>query len=167
MTQTEVLVGVTGGIAAYKTAALVSKLAQADFGVTVIQTKASTEFVGSVTFAALTGRPVAQQMFDDQGFPLGAHIELAELHRLAHGAASDLLTTTYLCFRGPVLIAPAMNDRMWEQPSVQRNVSQLESDGVKVIPPGEGWLSCRQRGAGRMAEPEEIFAAIQKASTAS
>jgi phosphopantothenoylcysteine decarboxylase/phosphopantothenate--cysteine ligase len=174
MSQTEVLVGVTGGIAAFKTAALVSKLVQADFAVTVIQTKASTEFVGPATFAALTGRPVAGQMFDEQRYPLGAHIELAQraallcvapasadfLARIANGAASDLLATTYLCFRGPVLVAPAMNDRMWEQPAVQRNIQQLERDGVSIIPPGEGWLSCRQRGAGRMAEPVEILAKI-------
>lgn len=175
MSQKEVLVGVTGGIAAYKTAALVSKLVQADFGVSVIQTKAAAEFVGAATFAALTGRPVAREMFDDQQFPLGAHIQLAQradvlcvapasadfLSRIANGAASDLLATAYLCFRGPVLVAPAMNDRMWEQGSVQRNLKTLESDGVKIIPPGEGWLSCRQQGAGRMAEPEDIFATIQ------
>jgi phosphopantothenoylcysteine decarboxylase len=176
MSQTEILVGVTGGIAAFKTAALVSKLVQSDFAVTVIQTKASTEFVGAATFSALTGRPVACENFDDGRFPLGAHIELAQraallcvapasadfLSRIATGAARDLLSTTYLCFRGPVLVAPAMNDRMWQQPAVQRNVKQLQADGVTVISPAEGWLSCRQEGTGRMVEPADILAKISE-----
>lgn len=176
MSQVEILVGVTGGIAAFKTAALVSKLVQAGHGVNVIQTDASMKFVGAATFAALTGRPVAHKLFDEAHFPLGAHIELAQqahlmcvapasadfLARAANGFANDLLSTTYLCFRGPVLMAPAMNDRMWERDSVQRNVVRLKSDGVIFIEPTEGWLSCRQQGTGRMAEPEAIITALQK-----
>jgi phosphopantothenoylcysteine decarboxylase/phosphopantothenate--cysteine ligase len=171
----ELIVGVTGGIAAYKTAALVSQLVQAGAGVTVIMTAASERFIGAATFAALTGRPPARELFDESYFPLGAHITLAEraellvvapasadfLAKAAHGLADDLLSTLYLAFRGPVIVAPAMNTAMWESKAVQRNVSQLRADGVHFIAPGSGWLSCRQSGAGRMAEPDQIVEAIR------
>ena len=173
MGSAEITIGVTGGVAAFKVAALVSKLAQADYGVTTVMTTAACRFVGESTFAALTGRAVVKELFDP-AFPLGAHIEIARrsdllciapatadsLAKMAHGIADDLLATLYLCFEGPVLVAPAMNSEMWAKPSVQRNVAQLREDGVHIIPPGEGWLSCRQQGAGRMAEPEQIQAAI-------
>jgi len=172
----EIVVGVTGGIAAYKTAALVSQLVQAGAGVTVVMTAAAERFIGPATFAALTGRPVARQVFDSAQFPLGAHIELAErselllvapasadfLAKAAQGQADDLLSTLYLAFSGRVLVAPAMNTAMWEQPAVQRNVAQLRADGVQMIDPESGWLSCRQVGAGRMAAPERIFASVQE-----
>jgi phosphopantothenoylcysteine decarboxylase len=170
----ELVVGVTGGIAAYKTAALVSQLVQAGAHVTAVMTRDAKEFVGPATFAALTGRPVADRVFDDAHFPLGAHIELARkakllviapataniLAKAASGLADDLLSTLYLAFTGPVVFAPAMNSEMWEKAAVQRNVSQLRADGVHFVDPEEGWLSCRTRGAGRMASPEKIFAAI-------
>jgi phosphopantothenoylcysteine decarboxylase len=170
----EVVVGVTGGIAAYKTATLVSRLAQAGAGVTVVMTAAATRFVGPATFAALTGRPVRTDLFASSLEPLGGHIELAEkadllcvapatanfLAKAAQGIADDLLSTLYLVVRCPVLLAPAMNAAMWEKPPVQRNVRQLREDGVELIGPAEGWLACRAIGAGRMAEPEAIFAAI-------
>jgi phosphopantothenoylcysteine decarboxylase len=169
----EVVLAVTGGIAAYKSAMLASKLVQSGVGVTAVLTEAATAFVGEATFAALTGRPVARRVFDPT-YPLGAHIELAQraqllivapatadfLAKAAHAMADDLLSTLYLCFTGPVLFAPAMNSEMWGKPAVQRNVAQLRSDGVKFVDPGEGWLSCRQSGAGRMAEPDAILAAI-------
>ena len=172
----EIVVGVTGGIAAYKTAALVSQLVQAGAGVTVVMTAAAEHFIGPATFAALTGRPVARSVFDDRQHPLGAHIELAEraellliapasadlLAKAAQGHADDLLSTLYLAFSGRVLVAPAMNTAMWEQPAVQRNVAQLRADGVHVIDPESGWLSCRQVGAGRMAAPEKIFAIVEE-----
>jgi phosphopantothenoylcysteine decarboxylase len=172
----EIVVGVTGGIAAYKTAALVSQLVQAGAGVTVVMTAAAEQFIGPATFAALTGRPVARRVFDNAQFPLGAHIELAErselllvapasadfLAKAAQGHADDLLSTLYLAFSGRVLVAPAMNTAMWEQPAVQRNVAQLRADGVQMIDPESGWLSCRQVGAGRMAAPEKIFAIVQE-----
>lgn len=170
----EMVIGVTGGIAAYKTAFLVSKLAQSGAGVSVAMTSAAKQFVGVATFAALSGRQVSDSVFSES-HPLGAHIELAKnaellcvapatadfLGKAALGLADDLLSTLYLCFEGPVLVAPAMNRQMWEQPSVQRNVEQLRKDGVTIIQPGEGWLSCREQGAGRMAEPQEIQAAIE------
>jgi len=166
----EILIGVTGGIAAYKTAALVSQLVQDGGQVTVVLTEAAKKFVGAATFEALSGRPVASEMFQGQRYPLGAHIELAEqgellcvapasadfLAKAALGLADDLLSTLYLSFSGPVLMAPAMNSAMWAKPSVQRNVEQLASDGVRFLEPGAGWLSCRKEGSGRMAEPEEI-----------
>lgn len=172
----ELLIGVTGGVAAYKTAALVSQLVQAGANVQVVMTPAAEQFIGIATFAALTGRPVARHVFDDTHYPLGAHIELAAraelfciapatadfLAKAAQGHADDLLSTLYLCFAGPVLFAPAMNCDMWEKAAVQRNVRQLQADGVRMVGPEEGWLSCRRRGAGRMASPETIAAAIQE-----
>lgn len=173
MSAREIIVGVSGGIAAYKTADLVSKLAQAGDSVTVVMTESAQKFVGRATFAALSGKPVATQLFDP-AFPLGAHIEIARrselfcvapatadfLAKTAQGYADDLLSTLYLCFEGPVWFAPAMNVEMWNKPSVQRNVEQLKSDGVKMIGPGEGWLSCRVKGVGRMSEVPEIIEAI-------
>jgi phosphopantothenoylcysteine decarboxylase/phosphopantothenate--cysteine ligase len=171
----ELIIGVTGGIAAYKTAYLVSRLVQAGAGVTVVMTEAATRFVGPVTFAALTGRTVCTSVFDHVEFPVAAHIQVAEqadllcvapatanfLAKAAQGIADDLLSTLYLSFAGPVLVAPAMNCEMWNKPSVQRNVRQLQADGVEIIGPGEGWLSCRTRGPGRMVEPDVIYAAIE------
>lgn len=170
----ELLIGVTGGIAVYKTAALVSQLVQAGANVTVVMTAAAKQFVGPVTFAALTGRPVADDLFADRQ-SLGAHIELAEqaelfcvapvtanfLAKAAHGLADDLLSTLYLSFSGTVLLAPAMNTAMWNKPAVQRNVAQLRADGAHFVGPAAGWLSCRKSGVGRMAAPEEIFEQIQ------
>jgi phosphopantothenoylcysteine decarboxylase/phosphopantothenate--cysteine ligase len=175
----EIIVGVTGGIAAYKTAALVSQLVQSGANATVVLTADAKQFVGAATFAALTGRPVAERMFDDAYFPLGAHIELARkakllvvapatanfLAKAANGMADDLLSTLYLAFTGPVLLAPAMNTEMWEKAAVQRNISTLREDGIKFVGPEEGWLSCRTRGAGRMAAPEQIFSEIDSILT--
>jgi phosphopantothenoylcysteine decarboxylase/phosphopantothenate--cysteine ligase len=169
----ELLLGVTGGIAAYKTAALASQLVQAGAGVTVVMTEAAQRFVGKATFAALTGRPVYTDAFDE-AHPFGPHIDLAQraellcvapatadfLAKAAHGLADDLLSTLLLSFTGPVLLAPAMNTQMWEKPAVQRNLAQLRADGVKFIGPEAGWLSCRTVGVGRMAAPEVIFEAI-------
>ena len=171
----EIVIGVSGGIAAYKTAALVSLLVQRGAGVSVVMTKAATKFVGPATFEALSGRPVALRGFGDAKYPLGAHIEVAErgellcvapatanfLGRAALGLADDLLSTLYLAFEGPVLMAPAMNNEMWAKAAVQRNVATLVSDGIEMLGPEEGWLSCRRKGAGRMASPETIFAAIE------
>lgn len=173
----EVLIGVTGGVAAYKTAAAVSRLVQGGVGVTVVMTEAAERFVGPATFRALTGRPVYCEVFDPAEMPLGPHIELARradllcvapatanfLAKAAHGLADDLLSTLALSFHGPHLYAPAMNTEMWEKPSVQRNIRTLQEDGVQIIGPGAGWLSCRVKGQGRMAEAEEIVAAIEQA----
>lgn len=173
----EIVLGVSGGIAAYKAAALASLLVQEGFGVTAVLTRNARRFVGAATFAALTGRPVAWRSFDPAAFPLGAHIELAAradlvvvapatadlLAKAAAGAADDLLGTLLLCAECPVLMAPAMNAAMWSKPAVQRNVERLAADDVTIIQPGSGWLSCRQRGPGRMAEPEHIVREIRAA----
>ena len=171
----EIIVGVSGGIAACKTAALVSDLVQSGIGVSVVMTRAATKFVGPATFRALTGRRVYTRVFDSQEFPLGPHIELARQARLlcvapasanfmaqaAHGLASDLLSTLLLSFTGRVVVAPAMNTEMWNKAAVQRNLQQLRADGLQIVDPKEGWLSCRQQGLGRMAEPEEIAEVVR------
>jgi phosphopantothenoylcysteine decarboxylase/phosphopantothenate--cysteine ligase len=171
----ELIIGVSGGIAAYKSAALVSSLVQKGHGVTVVMSRAARKFVGPATFRALTGRPVVSDAFD-RHYPLGAHIELADraklfcvapasadlLAKAACGLADDLLSTLLLSFAGPVVFAPAMNSSMWEKPSVQRNIVTLRADGFHFVDPGEGWQSCRRSGVGRMAEPVEIEAAIER-----
>lgn len=169
----EIVVGVTGGIAAYKTAALVSDLVQGGLGVTVVMTRSARKFVGPATFRALTGRGVCTDIFDRR-YPLGAHIELARQSQLlciapatadlmakaAHGIADDLLSTLLLSCKGPIVMAPAMNTEMWENQAVQRNLHQLQEDGVTIVGPQEGWLSCRDKGMGRMSEPADIKTAI-------
>jgi phosphopantothenoylcysteine decarboxylase/phosphopantothenate--cysteine ligase len=169
----ELIIGVSGGIAAYKTAALVSSLVQHGHGVSVVMTRAARKFIGPATFRALTGRPVAIDSFDPH-FPLGAHIAFADradlfciapasadiLAKAAHGLADDLLSTLLLSFEGPIVFAPAMNSAMWEKPSVRRNIATLRGDGCHFVDPGEGWQSCRRQGKGRMAEPAEIETAI-------
>ncbi len=169
----ELLIGVTGGIAAYKTAALVSQLVQAGAGVTVLMTRSAQKLVGPKTYEALSGRPVYTRVFGRGSHP---HIELAAraellcvapataniLAKASWGLADDLLSTVLLSFDGPVLMAPAMNALMWQKPAVQRNVAQLRADGITLIGPEEGYLSCGMTGPGRMAEPEAIFRAIEK-----
>ena len=171
----EILLGVTGGIAAYKAAILASKLVQAGVGVSVIMTRSATKLVGPRTFEALTGRPVRTEVFD--ATKIHAHIELARdaellciapataniLGKMACGIADDLLSTVYLSFHGPVVVAPAMNCEMWEKKAVQRNVTQLQSDGVLFVGPESGRLSCGEVGMGRMPEPEQIIQVIQLA----
>jgi phosphopantothenoylcysteine decarboxylase/phosphopantothenate--cysteine ligase len=168
-----IVVAVTGGIAAYKSAAMVSRLVQGGRQVRVVMTASAEKFVGRSTFRALTGKPVVTDLYDP-AFSLGAHIELARdsdllcvvpatanfLSKAANGIADDLLSTLYLCFTGPVLIAPAMNVEMWNHVATERNVKQLREDKMHFVEPQEGWLSCRTKGVGRMAEPETIIAAI-------
>ncbi len=175
MPSIDIIIAVTGGVAAFKAASLTSALVQKDYSVQAVMTESAQRFLGPATLMALTGRPVATELFDPS-MPLGAHIELARdskvlcvapatanfLCNAANGQADDLLSTLYLCFTGPVIVAPAMNVEMWNQPSVQRNVEQLRSDGVHFVDPQEGWLSCRQKGMGRMADPETIVAAIEE-----
>ncbi len=169
-----ILVGVGGGVAAFKTAALVSQLAQRGYEVQVAMTSAATKFIGAATFTALSARPVAVDIFQQDRWPLGPHIELAEgidlyciapatadlLAKLAHGHADCLVSALYLQVQSKVLLAPAMSNAMWAKPSVQRNVQQLAEDGANFVGPDSGWLSCRQSGSGRMAEPLEIASRI-------
>ena len=169
--QREILIGVTGGIAAYKAADLVSKLTQAGAQVTVAMTTAATQFIGPTTFEALTGRPVYLDLFKPIEHYRGEHIGLAKraeiyviapatadfIAKLAQGHADDLVSTLALTVTCPVVIAPAMNTEMWKKPAVQRNLKQVQDDGVHVLQPGAGWLSCGQVGPGRMSEPTEIL----------
>lgn len=167
------LLAVGGGIAAYKSAILCSRLAQAGHEVQTMISHGAEQFLGAATLAALSGRPVLKETFD-QRHPLGAHIEAAEgvdlmivapatanlLAKFASGIADDLITTTYLQNVAPVLIAPAMSDPMWKKPAVQRNVDRLRQDGCRFIGPDSGWLSCRVKGEGRMSEPDQIFQCV-------
>lgn len=172
----ELLLAVTGGIAAYKSADLCSKLVQGGVAVTVVLTEAAEQFIGGTTFEALTGRPVYRDLFQPREHYRGEHIGLAQranlmvvapatanaLAQFAQGLAGDLVSTLALTVTCPILVAPAMNCEMWAKPAVQRNVTQLRQDGYHFAEPGSGWLSCGQVGAGRMAEPAEILALIQQ-----
>jgi phosphopantothenoylcysteine decarboxylase/phosphopantothenate--cysteine ligase len=171
MTGYEVVVGVCGGIAAYKTAALVSALVQRGAGVSIAMTAAATKFVGPLTFEALTARQVFTSPWESTAYFDPQHIRLTEgadlmviapataniIGKVAHGLADDLVSTMVMSAACPVLLAPAMNTRMWENPIVQQNVKSLASRGYLLVQPGEGWLACRTIGAGRMAEPDEIL----------
>jgi len=172
----EILLGVAGGIAAYKTADLTSKLVQSGASVSVVLTQAAEKFIGATTFEALTGRPVHRHLFSPSEHYQGEHIGLARraellvvapatadyLAKVAHGMADDLLSTLALTVTCPILLAPAMNREMWQKPSVQRNIVTLRQDGVQFAEPGSGWLSCGVVGPGRMAESAEILATIQQ-----
>ncbi len=170
----EVLVCVCGGIAAYKTAALVSMLVQRGGRVTVAMTRAARRFVGRTTFEALSGRPVATSLWRGGGsvphIALGQSADLIVvapataniLGKLAGGIADDLVSTLLLGAEAPVLLAPAMNARMWRHPAVQRNVAFLRDAGYAFTGPEEGWQACRAVGPGRMAEPQTICAQILK-----
>jgi phosphopantothenoylcysteine decarboxylase len=169
-----ILLAIGGGIAAYKSAILCSRLAQRHYQVRVAMTRSGSQFIGPPTLAALSGRPVALDSFDPQ-HPLGSHIELAEqldlmivapttanlLAKFAAGQADDLVSTLYLQVSCPVLLAPAMSAPMWSKPAVQRNVKQLLADGCHFIGPESGWLSCRVVGEGRMSEPDQIVQAVE------
>lgn len=174
LTGYEVVVCVCGGIAAYKTAALVSELVQQGCGVTVVMTRNARRFVGPTTFAALTGRPVPASMWHASGPGEMQHLSLAEaadlivvapataniLGKLAGGIADDLVSTLLLGADSPVLLAPAMNARMWQHPSVRRNVALLREAGFIFVGPEEGWLACGMVGPGRMSEPEVLREAV-------
>jgi phosphopantothenoylcysteine decarboxylase len=178
MKPSKIVVGIGGGIAAYKVATLVSRLVQQDNHLDVVLTHGATRFVGAATFAALCGRSPVVDAYDPR-YPLGPHIELAEgcdllviapatarlLASCALGLADDLLATLFLACDCPILMAPAMSAPMWEKPSVQRHIATLKSDGVWIAGPTSGWLSCRKQGLGRMAEPEDILAMIDEKLT--
>lgn len=172
----EILLGVSGGVAAYKAADLCSRLVQRGARITVIMTESAHQFIGATTFEALTGRPVYSHAFEAKEHFQGEHIGLAKrakllviapataqtIARLAHGMADDLLSTAALVTTAPVIVAPAMNCDMWAKPAVQRNVAQLIADGLHLVGPDQGWLSCGQVGAGRMADPGAIVTRIEE-----
>jgi phosphopantothenoylcysteine decarboxylase/phosphopantothenate--cysteine ligase len=174
-----ILLGVGGGIAAYKAADLVRRLREAGAEVRVVMSDAAREFVGPTTFQALSGHPVRTSLWDPAAEAAMGHIELARwaeriviapataglIARLAAGMADDLVTTLCLASRAPLVLAPAMNQAMWAHAATQANVATLVARGATLVGPGVGSQACGDEGAGRMAEPIEIVAAL--ASSAS
>jgi phosphopantothenoylcysteine decarboxylase/phosphopantothenate--cysteine ligase len=175
---TKVLLGVSGGIAAYKAADLVRRLREAGAEVRVVMTAAAQAFVAPLTFQALSGQEVHSALLDPHAEAGMGHIELARwaelilvapatadvLARLAHGLADDLLTTLVLASAAPLVVAPAMNQAMWRHPATQDNLRTLCRRGVRVLGPAEGGQACGDVGPGRMLEPPEIVAALSPKS---
>ncbi len=171
-----IVVGVTGGIAAYKACELVSRLVKQGADVRVIMTRNATEFVQPLTFQSLSHNPVSVDTFENIQTWEIEHVALAQrahlfaiapatanvMAKLACGIADDMLTTTVLATRAPVLLAPAMNTGMWENPATQHNLEILKSRGVHIAYPGTGLLACGASGAGRMSEPAELVEAISE-----
>ena len=175
--QKNILIGVTGGIAAYKVVEVASLLKKSGANVKIIMTKHATEFVSPRTFQEITNNAVSVEMFGDTAnFIHVEHIALADwadfmliapatanfLAKMAHGIADDLLTTTILAFDKKILVAPAMNTKMFENPATQANLSTLKARGIEILEPNEGNLACGTVGKGRLPEPIEICAAIEK-----
>lgn len=170
-----IVVGVTGSIAAYKAADFVSALVQRGADVRVVMTQAAKELIGPANFRSLTGHDVALELFEPIVEPV--HVALAcfgevlavvpatanFLAKMAHGIADDLLTTNVLAFLGPVVVAPAMNWRMWANAVVQENVEKLRQRGVIIVEPEEGFLACGETGRGRLARLESLLAAVRYA----
>ena len=169
----KIILGVGGGIAAYKSAELARLLMQQGHQVQAVMTEAAQRFIAPMTFAALTGRRVLTDLFAIENAidHIGAAQEndllvvapaTADLMaKFAHGLAGDFLSTLYLAVTGPVLLAPAMNVNMWQHAATQQNVETLKRRGNRIIEPGSGYLACGMTGPGRMAEPEEIVAAVE------
>jgi phosphopantothenoylcysteine decarboxylase/phosphopantothenate--cysteine ligase len=169
----KIILGVGGGIAAYKSAELARMLMQQGHEVRVVMTAAAEEFVRPLTFAALTGRKVLTGLFAIESAI--EHISVAQEHqvlaiapatgnliaKMAHGLADDFLTTLCLAFAGPVVVAPAMNVNMWQHAATQANLETLRKRGYRIVEPGSGYLACGMTGPGRLAELEEIVAAIE------
>jgi len=170
----EIVVGVTGSIAAYKAAEVVSQLVQRDAGVTVVMTRSATQFVGPLTFQTLTRRRVMIDQFDLESVVDPTHISLTDeadlvvlapatanvVGKAAHGIADDMLTSLLLAVTCPVLVAPAMNDRMWNHPAVQENIAILTTRGYKFIDHDRRFLACGTYAKGRLANPGQIVEEI-------
>jgi len=170
-----IVLGVTGGIACYKSADLVRRLMDRGAIVDVVMTRSACEFVSPTTFQALSSRPVYTDLWDRRADNNMVHINLTRqadlvliapasanvLAKLAHGMADDLLTTLCLASRLPLMVAPAMNREMWQAPANQRNIAMLQSDHVHIIGPGQGAQACGETGDGRMLEPMEIAQAVE------
>ena len=176
MTGKNILIGVTGGIAAYKVVELASLLKKSGANVKIMMTKHATEFVSPRTFQEITQNAVSVEMFADAANFNVAHIGLANfadliviapatanfLAKMAHGIADDLLTTTILAFDKKILLCPSMNTKMYENPATQANLAILKARGVEILEPASGNLACGTIGKGRLPEPIEIFAEIEK-----
>ncbi len=169
-----ILLGVTGGIAAYKSADLTRRLTDAGAEVRVTMTRAATKFVAPLTFQALSGNPVHTKLLDPAAEAAMGHIELARwadavlvapasadfMARIAHGLADDLLTTLCLATEAPIVLAPAMNRVMWSNRATQHNADILKARGISLFGPGEGYQACGEVGAGRMLEPTDLVGAL-------
>jgi phosphopantothenoylcysteine decarboxylase / phosphopantothenate---cysteine ligase len=174
-----VLLGVTGGVAAYKAPELVRRLRDRGAEVQVVLSQGARQFVSAVTFQAVSGRPVRDDLWDPAAESAMGHIELARwadlvviapatahcLGTLAHGLAGDLLSTLCIASSAPLFLAPAMNQAMWANPAVQANRQLLAERGARFIGPDEGDQACGDQGTGRMAEPEAIAAAVLDGAT--
>ena len=172
----ELILGVTGSIAAYKAVVLLRELRRRGAAVTVVTTAHADHFVGRLTWRTLSGRPVLSDLFDSQSGEAVEHVALAErahatvvapatanlLAKAARGVADDFLTTLLLAVRGPVLMAPAMDGAMWEHPAVRANVETLRARGVTVLEPDAGPLASGLHGQGRLPEPETILEALER-----
>jgi len=170
-----IVLGVTGGVAAYKAAELARLLVRQGIDTQVVCTAAARHFVGPATFQALTGHPVFSDLWDERIDNGMAHIDLSRgadlvvvapasadfLAKLAQGRADDLLSTLCLARDCPLMVAPAMNRQMWEHPATQRNLALLLNDGVELLGPDAGEQACGETGLGRMLEPEHLLAAIE------
>ena len=170
-----ILLGVTGGIAAYKSPDLVRRLIERGATVQVVMTASAERFVTAMTFQAVSGRAVRTDLWDEAAEASMGHIELARwadriviapasadfIAQLAHGFAGNLLSTLCLASEAPVVIVPAMNRIMWKNPATQDNVATLKKRGVDVIGPGTGSQACGETGAGRMLEPLEIVKELE------
>lgn len=168
-----ILLGVTGGVAAFKAIEVARRLIEHGATVQVVMTEAATRFIGPATFQALTGEPVYTDAWDARIDNLMPHIELSRaadlvlvapatadfMAKLAHGLADDLLSTLCLAREIPLLVAPAMNRQMWENPATRRNVALLQDDGITLLGPTAGLQACGETGLGRMIEPHEIVEA--------
>ncbi len=166
-----IVLGITGGVAAYKAAELTRLLVKAGHAVQVVMTEAATHFVGAATLQALSGKPVLTQLWDSAAGNGMTHIDLSReadviliapasanfLTKLAHGLADDLLSTLCLARNCPLAVAPAMNREMWDKPATQRNLAQLRQDGIAVFGPASGEQACGELGMGRMLEAETLL----------
>ncbi|MFW6152288.1 MAG: flavoprotein [Verrucomicrobiota bacterium] len=171
-----VVLGVTGSIAAYKAAGLVRSMTDEEWNVQVVMTEAAGKFVGELTFRTLSGNPVAMAMFDTPGRWNPEHIGLADiadvfviapctanvLAKAANGIADDLLTCSFLATAAPKVIAPAMNEKMWDNRATQANVATLRKRGIEVIDTESGYLACGYRGRGRLAAIDAIIRVIKE-----
>jgi len=175
MAKQNIILGITGGIAAYKAPELVRRLRERGASVQVVMTDSARRFVTETVLQAVSGLPVRRSLWDQEAEAAMGHIELARwadlvlvapataefMSRMAAGAAPDLLSTLCLATRAPIVIAPAMNHVMWENPAVQANRELLDERGIRMLGPEEGDQACGESGVGRMMEPDDIVAAIQ------
>jgi phosphopantothenoylcysteine decarboxylase/phosphopantothenate--cysteine ligase len=172
----KVVLGVSGGIAAYKAVELSRLLVKEGVEVYVVMTENAKQFVTPLTFEALSGHPVYHEIFGSQASASMEHIRAAEkadlmivapatansIGKMTHGLADDPLSTLFSAFAGPVLVAPAMNDKMWGNPAIQENIRTLKKRGVGIIDPEAGELACGTVGLGRLAEPDRLLEAVRK-----